>query len=311
MKRKNAKRLGPKASVAERPAMEMAPTASGSPPAVPLVVEQLVALQRRRRFCIKSQSRCDRSIEALIARDVLGYQPPRVKSDDPAVRAKERGAAAKIFKQASTIRKEVEGRKGGIKCSLSKDHGGRVPPSVIILIVVSAHARGAFDTVRAETEKEMRRLARLLPVWPAARTLGFSDLMLAVVVAEAPGWHSGGLGDFPTYQKLWKRLGLAVIAGERQQKKSNVDEALLHAYSPARRAEIYAVVGIPLFMGSKKNGLHESYSRRRAHTASTHPEWSKPHADSDARRYITKAAIKSLWKAWRRCESTAPMKLAA
>src|SRR5690348_6974676 len=75
MSRKNVKRLAPGDNLAEKPDVELAPTDIGSPMSVPIIVEQLVALQRTRQFCIRSQSRCDRSIEALIARE-LGYVAP-------------------------------------------------------------------------------------------------------------------------------------------------------------------------------------------------------------------------------------------
>ncbi len=65
----------------------------------PSAAAQIVELQRIRLFCIKSQSRCDRSMEALITTQ-LGYRGDMTEAQRKAV-----------FRQAATIRKSVE--KGG------------------------------------------------------------------------------------------------------------------------------------------------------------------------------------------------------
>ena len=126
---------------------------------------------------------------------------------------------------------------------------------------------------------------------------------ISMVVANAPGLNMCGLGDFSRYQQLFKRLGYAVIHGERQQQKTGVELAIEHGFAPKRKGDIVGAVSIPLFMAKQKNGLSAAYVRRRAHTAVTHPEWEKKRSDWDARRYITKIALRKLWKAWHHTEA--------
>lgn len=260
-------------------------TTNGVPLAA--IIEELVALQRRRRFCIVSQSRDDRSTESFIA-DMLGYRSDLTE-----------GERAKLFKQASTIRKMVE--KGGGEDQLAPvTHARAVLSAAAPIIIASKQGREGFDAMRKAAEKRMRDLARKLPVYPWAASIeGLGDLGLAVVIAECPGDNLAGLADYGNPAKMWKRCGLAVINGERQRKKIDAEQAALHAYSPRRRATVYGDIGAPLFFAKAKNYLGTVYAERRAHTAVMHPEWSKAHSDNDARRYITKRLLRDLWRAWR------------
>ena len=108
------------------------------------VVDELISLQRERRFAIVSQSRCDRSCEAYIAR-YLGYH----SSDDEKSRKE-------IWDKASTIRKTVEKsiKVGGSgRQADSKKHTLDAASVCAPIIVHSANARKAWDEHRAFSEK--------------------------------------------------------------------------------------------------------------------------------------------------------------
>jgi len=269
-------------------------------------VAAIVELQKQRVFCIKSQSRGDRATEAFIAR-YLGY-----RSDMPPT---ERAA---IWKRTAAIRKAVE--KGGQPRRAS--HGASAPEAsgdghAVVenqilravaacapIIMNSAASRLAWDNHRAQVEKQMRKLARTLPGYSWATTVkGFGDLGFAIVIGE-----TGDLGSYATKERVWKRLGLAVIEGERQQRKSGADAAAAHGYSPRRRAEIWTIAD-SLFKhqwhGAKEDieagpsgPYGEIYQRRKTHTA-TREGWTLGRRDNDARRIMTKALIEDFWKAWR------------
>jgi hypothetical protein len=257
-------------------------------------ISDLIELQKQRVFCIKSQSRCDRSVEAFIAR-YLGY------NND--LDAKERVA---LFKCASAIRKAVA--KGGEGQKISDDHFGNALSACTPIIVNSAISRDIWDKHRAQTEKRQRALARSLPVWEFCDEIaGFGELGLAIIVGEAGrGENERGIADYATKERLWKRLGLAVIDGERQQKRTNAGEAATHGYNPRRRAEIWTLAD-SMFRHQwrgEKDGVAahpigrygEIYAKRKAATESR--EWTKAHRESDARRVMMKALIEDLWKAW-------------
>jgi hypothetical protein len=181
-----------------------------------------------------------------------------------------------------------------------------IPPLALPIIQMSYLARTAADGLRRQTEREMERLAATLPVasWQAA-VKGFGRLGLAIVVAEA----GRDLACYGTVAKLWKRLGLAVIDGERQRRKTDAALAALHGYAPHRRAEMWTLAD-SMFRHQWKSGGEDGegspagpygavYARRRARTAETHPEWTKAHARDDARRVMFKALVADLWGAWR------------
>lgn len=249
------------------------------------IIKELVALQRQRRFCIVSQSRLDRSCESYIAR-LLGYRVDLL----PAERKK-------LFAEASAIRKMVERGEGHLMVDAHPSH---VLPAISSIVAASAQGRSMFDQLRKNAENRMRELSRSLPAYDWAQTVaGFGDLGLAIIAAECPGDNHAGLGDYSGPAKLWKRLGLAVINGERQRKKLDKDEAAAHGYNPHRRATIYGDIGTPLFFAKARSQYGLIYAERRIHTAAAHPDWTKGHSDNDARRYITKRLVRDLWRAWK------------
>lgn len=252
--------------------------------------ERLKALQRKRRFCIVSQSRCDRSCEALLA-SVIGY---RADMD-----AKDR---KDLFKQASAARKAIEDGEDGH--TSSGDQRQAAILAVADIVRQSALGRASWDTLRREVERDMRKLAKTLPVYPWAQGVaGFGDLGLGIIIGE-----TGDLSLYATKERVWKRLGLAVIEGFRQQRKSGVEEAAAHGYNPKRRAEIWAIADSMFrhqWRGAKDDApahaigpYGEAYARRKANTEGR--EWTPKHRDNDARRIMTKQLVEDLWREWRR-----------
>lgn len=268
-------------------------------------ISALVELQKQRQFCIKSQSRCDRSCEAFIAR-YLGYRGDLTERE-----------RKELFKRAGTMRRAVE--KGGLtisdnRCEVAPEAGGegrrrgdnqhlRAPSACIPIILNSATARMAWDSLRAQTEKQMRKLAASLPVYAWASSVkGFGDLGLAIIIGE-----TGDLANYATKERVWKRIGLAVIEGERQQRRTNAEQAAAHGYNPKRRAEIWTI-GDSMFKhqwhGAKDDlqagpsgPYGEVYARRKAHTE-TREGWTLAHRDADARRIMMKALVENLWRVW-------------
>ena len=254
----------------------------------PVSIAALSELQRQRRFCIKSQSRSDRACEAFIAR-YLGY-----KTDLP----KPEGLA--IWKQAAALRRAVE--KGGEGHQGSDSQGKPALATCTPIILHSAMSRRTWDAHRKRIEVAMRKLARSLPAWKWVEGIvGFGDLGLAIIVGE-----TGDLSGYATKERVWKRLGLAVVEGERQQRKAGAEAAAAHGYNPARRAEVWTIAD-SLFRhqwhGAKDDtpagpsGPYGAiYGQRKAHTVTR--EWTPKHQDNDARRVMCKALLEDLWRVW-------------
>lgn len=193
-------------------------------------VNLLKQLQRQRQFSIVSQSRSDRATESYIAR-LLGFVVARDEE--------ERKASLKqykaTFKEAQRIRSAIErGKPVNAKIEITE--------GTIALVQNSALSRKSWDAFREASESGMREAVKSLPVYDFAQSVrGFGELGLGIIVAES-GNLAKHIEGFPSVAKVWKRLGLAVIDGRRQQRiTSDPELAIRHGYSPRRRAEIWTL----------------------------------------------------------------------
>ncbi|MBR0668263.1 hypothetical protein GXW71_28180 [Roseomonas hellenica] len=279
------------------------PGGAEAPPASPISIPdrlaRLVQLQRERQFCIVSQNRIDRACESFIA-GAIGYSTDLTE--------KERKAK---FALASAFRRRVEG-KGGAGHPCHANQGGYALSACTPIVANSAAARQAWDSLRAKIEAEMQMLARELPAWRWAEAVsGLSAQGFACIIGE-----TGDLANYETKERVWKRLGLAVIDGIAQQRRTNAEQAAAHGYSPKRRATVWAIADVLLrqqWRGEREGkpahpiGPYGAvYGRRKAHTVNR-DGWTPKHRDNDARRVMSKALIEDLWRVWRGMEPLASM----
>ncbi len=180
-------------------------------------------------------------------------------------------------------------------------------------LVLFDELRGPLRKAAAAAKREMKKLAHRLPAWPWVEALrGFGEVGFARIVAEA-----GDLGSYSGPAKLWKRMGLAVIGGQRQQKMTNKDAAAAHGYCP-RRHSIMWNIGESLIKA--KNPYRDLYLARKVHEVATFAAQgirvvkskdipkdkgeavhyrSEKHVHNRARRYVEKRLLRDLWRAWR------------
>ena len=123
------------------------------------------------------------------------------------------------------------------------------------------------------------------------------------------------MGDNQKKGKWGKRLGLAVIDGQRQGNpgtNASADDWIAHGYKASRRAEVYAFIDDVMFRsqwrGAKDDAPGYPIGPYGAHYARKKAEYTirfadelhaKAHAEKAARRYMAKMFIRDLWKAWR------------
>ena len=295
--------------------------------AVVAICRQLAAHQRKRKFCIKSQSMHDRSVESLIA-SVLGFRLDASEAE-----------RKRVFGEAKRIRQAVEKVGDGQPPIVA--HTSNAVADLIPIILTNAASRSGWDDMRGRVEKEMTRLVRRLPIYPFASAItGLGDKGLAIIVGE-----SGiPLSKWRTTSGLWKHMGLAVIDGYRQKgragKRETDEERSKYFDCPERRGQIIGAVADPLFKSqwaaakdedgnnpeksdkpiavpAHPDGPYgEIYAHRRAETkwriAATedlpqkHPDkWTKGRCFNDARRVMIKELLSDLRTAWRRAERDA------
>lgn len=183
-----------------------------------------------------------------------------------------------------------------------------------------------FAKDRENLEKDMCKRTRTLPAYGWAMAIkGLGESGFASIVGEA-----GDIGSYRTVSGLWKRMGLAVINGERQRRVSDADLAIVHGYSPSRRSVAWNV-GNGL-IGGMGNGYRpivgedietndslthygkmfvhrcrylverdvEKFSRGTSVKEGVERESYSKHCASSAKRYVEKKFLRDLYAAWRR-----------
>ena len=268
---------------------KMTPT---SPP-----IDQLAELQYRRKFYIKLTNKQTNATGSLVRR-ALGW---RYDMED-AERQKLNNRAAAIVARA-LVGKEPSAENADIVNALAIDFS------------VTSLAIKPLQDQRAMIEKEMKRIARQLPIYAWAKDVrGFGELGLAVLTAEA-----GDPTRFSRKDRLFKRLGLSPHEGKAYSTWRGVKNGLsaedwvAAGYSPRRRAEIFAVIGDPLFKQQSVVGWPDrlAYDRRKQAAAAAHPDWTPMHLHMDAMRVMTKHLIRDFWVAWRRVSEEVPSEAVA
>jgi hypothetical protein len=143
-------------------------------------------------------------------------------------------------------------------------------------------------------EKRLIQLAKQLPVWPWTETLrGLGALGLAQIIGE-----TGDLSGYATPAKVWKRMGVGLVNGERQRKHVDQELALLHGYNPKRRSVLWNV-GCSLI--KQNDGKYRQlYDECKAKQTELHPDLTKLHLHRRAQRRMEKQLLKDLWVEWNR-----------
>lgn len=152
-----------------------------------------------------------------------------------------------------------------------------------------------------EQERALAKLAKGLPVHQWAQGVaGLSDRFLALLVGDA----GRPISDYRNPSCLWKRMGMAVIQGERQRRITG-DAALIHGYVPRRRALMWNIGESILKQQLRKTDDGERYAvgpygqvyiDRRAYETEKNGE---KYSHARAKRYMEKRLLRELWKAWR------------
>jgi len=180
-----------------------------------------------------------------------------------------------------------------------------------------------LDEQRAAYEKRLVKAAKMLPVYDWVKGVkGFGDISFATIVGEC-----GDIGTYKSVSAVWKRLGLAVIDGNRQGnpgKSASADDWIAHGYNRQRRsvswnARQHVIGGMgkwrPAYGSDVRADLDLTYYQQvyaeRARYESeklglpvtesaTGKESYKMHAANRAHRYVEKRLVKHLYLEWRR-----------
>lgn len=300
----------------------VAQAADSASAGIPDIVDAIVARHRERNYWMEHRKRNMNSLGDQLRRQ-MGWS----LAEPPAVRKAIEQRATEIVTLGQRYLRDaarVAKKAGG-----GEDHGGGgnhlrsvpLPPAVAPYaeIVLTTLMLGERPLAIEETHAaEMERLAQQLPVWERVKDWPqFGPLALAIIVAEAAGEHSLGLGDFPTKGKLFKRLGLAVIDGVRQgglRKGVPKKEWERHGYSRIRRSRVWTATTWLVVKNPRYRALYlarKEYETLRAEAEGLKiaPAAKVPkaraaeyrtlgHIDHRARRFAEKHFLCDLWRAW-------------
>ncbi len=201
------------------------------------------------------------------------------------------------FVQAKTA---LTNRIKGICRRLSngdKTEGGKLYKDMDVKTMATCKA---FLAARELIDEELKQLDKLMlkefyPELPerfkewVEETRGLAKPSALLIIGAI-----GNPGKYANPAKIWKRMGLAVIDGERQRKCTNVEKALAHGYNPRRRALMYVIGENLIRAKSPHYGL--IYRDRKEYELKR--ELTKIHAHRRAMRYMVKELLKDLWKEW-------------
>lgn len=239
-------------------------------------------LQARRKDLIRARTGLTNRIRA-ITRRFVDVQVVKGEKDSEGLKH-----ADKLFNEISRMHRG------------QKNDDDQVPAAVdaYAICLPFFSAREPLDASIKLIEKEMIKCARKLPAYDWVKSVrGFGEKNLACIIGE-----TGDLFLYANPAKVWKRLGLAVIHGERQRKTTDAELAIEMGYSPTRRSAVY-LLGESLIKGQGKDENAGPYRRvydvRKAYELERDPEMKPAHAHARAKRYMEKRVIRDLWRAWR------------
>lgn len=172
-------------------------------------------------------------------------------------------------------------------------------------------ARWPLDEERETAERLMVMKAESLPVYPFIQsTPGMASLGLGVLVGEI-----GNLSNYKTPARVWKRMGVAVINGERQGRKltGNAEKAAEHGYNRKRRSALWTIGDSMLkhqveVREKKTENEHrvsvgkygDIYLTEKERQQTLYPELPKIAWHRRAQRKAEKELLKDLWLEWKR-----------
>lgn len=205
-------------------------------------------------------------------------------------------AEMRLTQQINAVEREVA---AAVEARAAEGEAGPLldmPPAAIAALATSplAAAKGPIAAQRKALDKRLARLVQRLPAWRWVEGVrGFGPTSLAGIVGEA--------GDLAMYQnpgKLWKRLGLAVIDGQRQRLVKG-EGAIRQGFSPERRAIVWNLGAAIIKSGGPDSPYRALYAERKAYELARAPDMQPAIAHARAKRYVEKRLVKHAWRIWR------------
>lgn len=220
----------------------------------------------------------------------------------------------KVYRQLQNAITRLTLQIKAVERMIAGDHKKKinpVSPQLAAMLTEAAtsplkNARALLQSPYKAESKAMDRIVKALPVWKWAEGVrGIGSSILAQIIAE-----TGDLSKYANPAKVWKRMGLALVRGHRQQfwsatragftRSENVQMAEEMGYVARRRA-LMAVTGDCIIRAKNPHYgvIYREYKKRKIKELPPKEKGRKMHAHKMALRYIEKRFLLDLWKAWR------------
>jgi len=192
-------------------------------------------------------------------------------------------------------KKEIYAEGAVLFEAILKDNGhisaiGTIVSASVLPLVTS------YEVIRRERKLVQKSLVAMASQFPVADWVenkhGIGILGVGQIIGE-----TGDLNNYANPAKLWKRMGLHVIEGERAKKKRG-KEGIAQEYSPRRRAVAWNIGDAVIRSG--KGEYYEMYLKRKEYESTKEPDFNKGWWHNRAKRYMEKQFLKDLWQEWRR-----------
>lgn len=166
-------------------------------------------------------------------------------------------------------------------------------PALVMILSPYTEAMERLDESASGLERQVKALVRAMPIWTewGVSVRGMAELSLGGLIGEA----SRPVGDYRSVSAVWKRFGLAVIDGGRQRLVAGAEMALIHGYSPQRRAYAYTLSQNLMRAQREADPYRLIYDRRKAYEMER--GFPKAHAHNRALRVMVKELLKDAWVA--------------
>lgn len=258
------------------------------------IINEIRELHRQRQDLVRTQASMTLRIKAIMRRMCSGVLSEKLK-------------AGEINREDFLKLSKKEADK--LYAAVTKNGEYEGSEKAAVITGPYFESRDVLERNRKLIEKRLERAAKQLPILSWVESIkGLGVGSLAAIVGEC-----GDLANYSTHSKVWKRLGLAPIDGKaastwRMKGGLNADQWTAAGYSPARRSVIWNVGASVLKAQServdketgelmKTAGHYRSiYDARKQYELDRGIP--KGHAHNRATRYMEKAIVRDLWKAW-------------
>lgn len=251
------------------------------------VVQHLRNLQAGRVNAMRALFRLNNATLAYI-RTTGGWQ----WNQDEKSRAKQNARAKAILDHISDSK------------TLANDSDADLALLVKDFVLLRLESMRIEKSLVANTERQMKKLARTLPVYAwVKQTKGFSDMTLGVLVGEC-----GDFAGYPSWKHLAKRMGLAPYKGRMgatwkshcgKKDALKADEWVEFGYVGRRRSIMYTLGEAQIRNRTPYRDVYEQWKEQELARTDENKPQSQMHAHRRALIVMERRMIRELYEAWR------------